>query len=41
MEEREKIAIENGYADEVEILRPVWKEQIEYLRNLVQEEVIL
>lgn len=28
-----------GY--KVEKLRPVWKEQIEYLRNLVQEEVIL
>ena len=41
MEEREKIAIENGYGYKVEKLRPVWKEQIEYLRNLVQEEVIL
>ena len=41
MEEREKIAIENGYGDEVEMLRPVWKEQIEEFSKIVQEEVIL
>ena len=32
---------DDGYGYKVEKLRPVWKEQIEYLRNLVQEEVIL
>ena len=41
MEEREKTAIENGFGDEVEMLRPIWKEEIEYFSNLVQEEVIL
>ena len=41
MEEREKIAIENGYGDEVEMLRPIWKEQIEEFSKIVQEEVIL
>ncbi|MEB3072779.1 SMI1/KNR4 family protein [Parvimonas sp. C2] len=41
MEEREKIAIENGYGDEVELLRPVWKKEIEKFSKIVQEEVIL
>lgn len=41
MEEREKIAIENGYGYKLDILRPIWKEEIEYFSNLVQEEVIL
>ena len=41
MEEREKSTIENGYGDEVEMLRPIWKEEIEYFSNLVQEEVTL
>ena len=41
MEEREKSTIENGYGDEVEMLRPIWKEEIEYFSKIVQEEVIL
>ena len=41
MEEREKTSIENGFGDEVEMLRPIWKEEIEYFSKIVQEEVIL
>ena len=41
MEEREKIAIENGYGYKVELLRPVWKKEIEKFSKIVQEEVIL
>ncbi|MEB3025337.1 MULTISPECIES: SMI1/KNR4 family protein [unclassified Parvimonas] len=41
MEEREKMAIENGYGYKVELLRPVWKKEIEKFSKIVQEEVIL
>ena len=33
MEEREKMAIENGYGYKVELLRPVWKKEIEKLEK--------
>ncbi|WP_248166350.1 SMI1/KNR4 family protein [Parvimonas micra] len=41
MEEREKMAIENGYGYKVELLRPVSKKEIEKFSKIVQEEVIL
>ncbi|MCR5836333.1 MAG: SMI1/KNR4 family protein [Lachnospiraceae bacterium] len=41
-EETEKFVIANGYGDKInDALRKVWKEEYEYYKDMVQEEVIL
>ncbi|MGT2732985.1 SMI1/KNR4 family protein [Streptococcus ruminantium] len=41
LEEREAIAISNGYAYKIEKLRPIWQEEIDKFSNMKQEEIVL